>query len=415
MGQENVCQKIWTLVLISIVSQATSASAVLDTACQTEPSLESLCGSIRLPGSGQEIQLVPVPLRNSPQTPLALLKSFGTWNFVCTYPGSVPSGTTVKNENNLGTTTGATSLRNSAITSYPTTSSELSTIAETLITLDRSRTPSEPGVVVGGNWPSQSTPATTTPHDTVVTTDTDEQSPSTSTHTTRRMSATEAAYVTTDASGSPQSTSVYDTTRTSTPERTTTDLPESTTSSGRYSTTTEPIDVTTDASGSPQSTSVYDTTRTSTPERTTTDLPDSTTSSGRSSTPTKTNEVTTGSSNAPTTTTGQFGTCPSGFVSFGDKCYFFPPAHLTSYMNYADAEDFCTDVVSAGLADDSATLLTINSLEENQFLMSHLAGVQDTVDIVGSDGVWVDCDLNGRFDCNLDYDSLPYYDYYSGK
>lgn len=145
-------------------------------------------------------------------------------------------------------------MRNSATTSYPTTGSELSIVDETRTTLDPSSTPSEPGVVVGGQWPSQSTPATTTPQDATVTTETDEQSPSTS-----RMSATEAAYVTTDnASGSPQSTSVYDSKRTSTPERTTTDLPESTTSSGRYSTPTETIDVTTGSTTAPITTELQD-------------------------------------------------------------------------------------------------------------------------------------------------------------
>lgn len=146
-------------------------------------------------------------------------------------------------------------MRNSATTSYPTTGSELSTVDETRTPVDPSSTRSEPGVVVGGQWPSQSTPATTTPQDATVTTETDEQSPSTS-----RMSATEAAYVTTDnASGSPQSTSVYDSNkRSTTPERTTTDLPESTTSSGRYSTPTETIDVTTGSTTAPITTELQD-------------------------------------------------------------------------------------------------------------------------------------------------------------
>ncbi|XP_063962218.1 mucin-5AC-like isoform X2 [Lytechinus pictus] len=363
---------VWTCfwILIKIVT----TSAVLKSPCLTE--LNSFCGVLRLP-FGREIQLVPRPLRNISHTPYKLLKSLGNSSFICTLPGET-NGTTTP----ISTHTIISGKWTSEATAPTTESTAVSGTDVTKMNSEATAFTTESTAVPGTDITQMSSEATVpaTESTAVLGTDVTRMSSKATAFTTESTAVpgTDITQMSSEATvPATESTAVLGTDVTKTSFEATAPTTESTLVPG--------TDVTQMSSDGKSSTIV-----TTTDEYKTSPLTSFLSANTRTN-PTSTSVPSTENSSSLSVL------CPSDFVLYGLKCYHFPPVDkVTSYMNYTQAKDYCFSEVSTGLAYMYATPLTIDSLDENTFLVDIL---QDVVDITGNDWVWVNCDPNERFDC----------------
>ncbi|XP_041474299.1 mucin-17-like [Lytechinus variegatus] len=377
ISQTEVWMCVWILVTI------VTTSAVLKSPCLTE--LRSFCGVLRLP-LGREIQLVPRSLRNISHTPYKLLKSLGNSSFICTLP--VP---TLKDDGEWNTTQLITS-HQATITHETTTGISVQITGET----GGTTTPISTHIISGKG--TSEAPAPATESTAVLGTDVTKMSSEATAPATESTAVAGTDVMSTEAPASAtESTAVPGTDVTQMSSEATAPATESTAVLGT-DVTKMSSEATTPAT---ESTAVpgTDLTQMNSDGESFTDV---TTTEGYETSP-LTSSLSTKAKTDPTSTSvpttknssSLSVLCPSNFVLYGPKCYHFPPVDdVTSYMNYTQAKDYCFSEVSTGMAD--VTPLTINSLDENTFLVDVL---QDVVDITGNDLVWVNCDPNERFDC----------------